>query len=317
VLKKFSKIIVLYIVLMLIGGIVYGDFNYDIGLAFVPYDTKSLIAVNIKKIFQLYSYEEISELSFIKQNRKRKKFIKTLFEIMRKSKIDTKNNLRYMVISKPGKINYLSSKLISDSVIIVKLLYDANSLSKTIIYVLKKRLKVKLKRKSLKGKIIIDMGKKLYDYSILMLDNRTILLGKRKKIIKYSLIYLDKKKNISSKINFDSALKIIRRQPMFSFYFEFSQFFKNLLEQKNENFKMELEFIKNIEGKIDSTKKIWNVDVRLTSNDEKSDKKTVNSLRKLIGIGAMGGQEYVKWIQRMRVNIINGGIRFFLSFEVE
>ncbi len=316
-LKKLGKFIIIFCLLISVAGVVYADFNYDIGIVFVPYETKSLVAINIKKIFQLYNYDEINELSFIKKNKGIKKFIKILFNIMKNGEIDTKSNLRYMVISKPGKINYLSNKLISDSVIIVKLLYDTNKLSKAILSVLKKRLKVKLKRKSLKGKIIIDLGKSFYGYSIFMLDNRTILLGKRKKIIKYSLIYLDNKKNISSKIKFKSALKIIRRQPIFSFYFESPQFFKNLLEQKNENFKMKLEIIKNIEGKIDSTKKIWNIDIRLISNDDKSNKITVNSLRKLIAMGAMGGQEYVKWMQRMSVNIINGGIRFFLSFEVE
>ena len=109
----------------------------------------------------------------------------------------------------------------------------------------------------------------------------------------------------------------MKKKPLVSFYYEFSSFFKYILDQKGGSFKMDLKGIKNLEGKIDSDKLTWSGYIDLIFKSRNGLKRTEYSLKKLLGMSAMGGKKYIEYSQKINIRKVKNGIRIIFTFDIE
>jgi uncharacterized protein YbcV (DUF1398 family) len=296
---------------------IYGDINREMGLLFLPYETKNLITLNFKRIFKLYDKNDIYKFTFF-NNRDIKKILDLFFGIIKDGNINLKKELFFMTMSSTDRFNPIQENYLDSIVIIVRALHKKKIIEKSIKKNIKKlfpRVVFNVRNKR-KGKIInVKIKKK--SFSIYLANERTIIIGNNKNIIKYEEVFSKSKKNILKNMHFNKSLKIIRNLPILGFHLEFSDFFKNLLRQDDKSFKLHLKSIKNIYGKINSDKITWSIDLKVTSYNKKGNLITVQGIRKLLAMSAMGGEKYIKYTQKIDVNEIRNGIRIFFNFEVE
>lgn len=285
----------------------------DMTYSFVPVDTNNVIAVNLKKFFQLFDYKDIYKLGFLHN---KNSFFKGLSIIIKKAGIDPKNDLDYLLFTSTDIINDVDyEKIFSNTVLIIKASYNPDKLEKSIIEYFKN--KRKLTKSKLKAKRILNLGSNMFGYSVVFHDKRTIMIGMSSSISKYMEIFKKNKNNIFSNKNFSSIFKIIKKKPILTFYITSSPFFKTLFEQKDESFKMDLKDVSNFEGSFDSDKMTFIGKIDIISNNKKANKLTENGLRKLLAMSAMSGEQYINIAEKININVVERGIRIFFTFDIE
>jgi len=316
-LKKLKISFLLIVFLTSSLNILYSNVDREIGFSFIPTEVNNLISINFKKLFKLYGKKDIYN-SFFFKSKKKKEFLNLLFKIMRDGKIDINTQLYFMTISSNKKLELFDGEFINNLVFVIKLSYNIKVLEKSIKKNIRKKFKeFKIKTKKNNFGKIIDFKRNTTSFSIYLANERTVIIGSRKNVIKYEGIFLKRLNNVTKNKHIKPALKMMRSLPIVGFYFKFSNFFKNILRQEDNSFKMYLQNIINIYGKIDSDKLFWIGDIKLTSSNKKENYRNIISLRKLMAMSAMGGQKYIKYSKKIDIYEIKKGIRIFFSFEVE
>lgn len=312
---KYCLVMVLFII-VISGSSLSGEKYRNNVLSFIPFETRNIVAVNLQSFFQYYDYNDIYKFTFSDKKNK-KGIIEVLSRIMKEAGIDPEKQLAYLLFSNSNSINITNiGKFASEVVSILQLTYNFNALEKAITSSLGK-LKVKVTRGEINKKRVVYLGKKLYEYIVLMYDERTIIIGRKDNVIKYMNAFQKTKKNILSNKKMSSTIMTIKKNPIFAYYFDFSGFLKNLLEQNDESFKMDLTKVKNIEGSLNSDSFTWHGKVDIVSENKKGNVLTANSLKKLLGMAAMGGTKYIEIVEKIILKAGNKGIQIFFTFDIE
>ncbi len=312
---KYCSILVLF--LIAISSFSLSGENYrDNALSFIPVKTKNIVAVNLKYFFKYYDYKDIYKFTlFDKKNKKG--ILKILSGIMKKAGIDPEKDLNYLLFSNSRSINIMDiGKFTSGIVSIFKLNYKPHILEKAIMSSLEK-LKIKVTRGRINKKRFISLGKKIYEYIILMYDKRTIIIGKKDKVVEYMNTFQKEKKKFFSNKKMSSVIEAMKKNSIFAYYFDFSGFLKEIIEQNDGSFNMDLTKVKHIEGSLDSDNFTWRGKVYIVSDNKKGNVLTVNGLRKLLGMSAMGGTKYIKIVEKINIKAVKKGIQIFFTFDVE